>query len=92
MTQPVDILIPLRLLADSARTGEALKLDLGLTDAQFEGLARHLWRDGLIQGRLSAGCCSAPCGLACVSAMKMAATWQLSKKGRLRLKVLEALG
>lgn len=77
-------------LAEAPRTGAALQADLGLEPAAFKEAARSLWADGLIQGMLSDGCCSAPCGTMCVSAMKPKMVWQPSKKGRLRLKVLAA--
>lgn len=80
----------LTALADSPRTGAQLQADLGLDAATFKEAARALWVDGLIQGMLSDGCCSAPCGTMCVSAMKQRMVWQPSKKGRLRLKVLAA--
>lgn len=82
----------LSLLADEATSGEALCARLGIGAAEFRAAARNLWVDGLIQGQLADGCCSAPCGTMCVSAMKVERSWQLSKKGRLRLKVMAARG
>lgn len=82
----------LAILAHTASTGEVLAAELGLTLPDFRAAARNLWIDGLIQGQLADGCCSAPCGTMCVSAMKIDRVWQLSKKGRLRIKVMEAKG
>lgn len=82
----------LSLLAEEAASGDALCAALGVTPAEFRAAARLLWVDGLIQGQLADGCCSAPCGTMCVSAMKADRTWQLSKKGRLRIKVMAAKG
>jgi hypothetical protein len=87
MTQPADVLLT---LAEGPLTGLALQERLQLAPEAFKPLARSLWVDGLIQGQLADGCCSAPCGTMCVSAMKLERVWQLSKKGRLRLKVLES--
>jgi hypothetical protein len=80
----------LATLAEGPLTGLALQERLALAPAEFKVLARGLWVDGLIQGQLSDGCCSAPCGTMCVSAMKPERVWQLSKRGRLRFKVQEA--
>lgn len=80
----------LRVLADEASSGDALCALLGAPVPEFRAAARNLWVDGLIQGQLADGCCSAPCGTMCVSAMKVERIWQLSKKGRLRLKVMAA--
>ncbi|MEB3196541.1 MAG: hypothetical protein VKP62_04990 [Candidatus Sericytochromatia bacterium] len=80
----------LNALAQASCSGEELRQSLGLVEADFRPAARNLWLDGLIQGQLADGCCSAPCGTMCVSAMKLDRVWQLSKKGRLRLKVLSA--
>ncbi|MDB5097339.1 MAG: hypothetical protein JWM80_1760 [Cyanobacteria bacterium RYN_339] len=77
-------------LAEQAATGNELCEVLGADLAQFKVAARQLWVDGMIQGQLADGCCSAPCGTMCVSAMKLERVWQLSKKGRLRLKILAA--
>lgn len=82
----------LRLLADEASSGDALCAALGVATPEFRAAARNLWVDGLIQGQLADGCCSAPCGTMCVSAMKLERSWQLSKKGRLRIKVMAARG
>ena len=82
----------LRHLADEHATGEGLAQALGVDMPTFKAAARNLWVDGLIQGQLVDGCCSAPCGTMCVSAMKVERSWQLSKKGRLRFKVLAAKG
>ncbi len=82
----------LRFLYDNAATGDAIRVALGAETAAFYAAARNLWVDGLVQGELADGCCSAPCGTMCVSAMRVERTWQLSKKGRLRMKVLEAKG
>jgi hypothetical protein len=82
----------LRILSQEANTGEDLCKMLGAEPDVFRVAARNLWLDGLIQGELADGCCSAPCGTMCVSAMKMPRVWQLSKKGRLRLKVMAAKG
>ena len=78
----------LRLLYEKLpMTGEQLRGVLGAELPEFRAAAKNLWIEGLIQGLLSDGCCSAPCGTMCVSAMKIDRVWQLSKKGRLRLKV-----
>ena len=82
----------LAALAEQAAIASALQADLGVDLPAFKAAARNLWVDGLIQGRLADGCCSAPCGTMCVSAMKLERSWQLSKKGRLRLKVMAAKG
>lgn len=82
----------LGLLADQAASGDALCAAVGAPVADFRIAARNLWVDGLIQGQLADGCCSAPCGTMCVSAMKVERIWQLSKKGRLRIKVMAAKG
>lgn len=82
----------LRLLGEQSATGHALCDALGADLPLFKASARQLWADGLIQGQLADGCCSAPCGTMCVSAMKLEREWQLSKKGRLRLKVMAARG
>ena len=82
----------LRILAQEPNTGEDLCKMLGAEPDAFRVAARNLWIDGLIQGELADGCCSAPCGTQCVSAMKMPRVWQLSKKGRLRIKVMAARG
>jgi hypothetical protein len=82
----------LSLLAESASNGTALQAALSVDLSAFKAAARNLWVDGLIQGQLADGCCSAPCGTMCVSAMKLERSWQLSKKGRLRLKVMAAKG
>jgi hypothetical protein len=79
-------------LAEQAATGEELCRALDADLADFKVAARALWIEGMIQGQLADGCCSAPCGTMCVSAMKLDRVWQLSKKGRLRLKVLAARG
>jgi hypothetical protein len=79
-------------LAEQAVTGNELCEALGADMAQFKVAARQLWVEGMIQGQLSDGCCSAPCGTMCVSAMKLERVWQLSKKGRLRLKIIAARG
>ncbi|MEB3285281.1 MAG: hypothetical protein VKN33_08350 [Candidatus Sericytochromatia bacterium] len=77
-------------LSVGAQTGRGLQESLAASDAEFRLSARELWLDGLLQGQLADGCCSAPCGTMCVSAMKLDRVWQLSKKGRLRLKVMQA--
>lgn len=82
----------LALLAEQADVATALQAALGVDLPTFKAAARNLWVDGLIQGQLADGCCSAPCGTMCVSAMKLERSWQLSKKGRLRLKVMAAKG
>ncbi|MEB3327710.1 MAG: hypothetical protein VKQ33_00590 [Candidatus Sericytochromatia bacterium] len=87
MTLPADVLLA---LAEGPLTGLALQERLALSSEAFKQLARSLWLEGLIQGQLADGCCSAPCGTMCVSAMKLDRVWQLSKRGRLRLKVQEA--
>ena len=79
-------------LREEAATGDAIREALGADAEAFKSAARKLWIDGMIQGQLSDGCCSAPCGTMCVSAMKTAMVWQLSKKGRLRIKVMAAKG
>lgn len=82
----------LAYLSERAATGETLKETLGGDPDAFKAATRQMWLDGLLQGQLADGCCSAPCGTMCVSAMKPAMVWQLSKKGRLRIKLLEAKG
>lgn len=82
----------LRHLAEEAMTGEQLQGVLGVELPAFRQAAKNLWIEGLIQGQLADGCCSAPCGTMCVSALKIDRVWQLSKKGRLRLKVMAAKG
>jgi hypothetical protein len=82
----------LSLVAESASNGTALLSALSVDLSALKAAARNLWVDGLIQGQLADGCCSAPCGTMCVSAMKLERSWQLSKKGRLRLKVMAAKG
>ncbi len=82
----------LRFLYDGAATGDEVRVALGVDTATFYAAARTLWVDGLVQGELADGCCSAPCGTMCVSAMRVERVWQLSKKGRLRMKVLQAKG
>ena len=82
----------MRLLAETAMSGDDLREALSLDPDEFKVAARKLWLDGLIQGQLADGCCSAPCGTMCVSAMKVERSWQLSKKGRLRIKILAAKG
>ena len=77
-------------LAEQSATGDELCDAIGADLAQFKVAARQLWVEGMIQGQLADGCCSAPCGTMCVSAMKLDRVWQLSKKGRLRLKVMAA--
>jgi hypothetical protein len=79
-------------LGERAQTGDALREALSAEADAFKEASRRLWIDGLIQGQLADGCCSSPCGTMCVSAMKSGMIWQLSKRGRLRLKVLEAKG
>lgn len=80
----------LEYLGEQSATGQAVCEALAAEPNAFKVAARQLWADGLIQGQLMDGCCSAPCGTMCVSAMKLDREWQLSKKGRLRLKILEA--
>jgi hypothetical protein len=87
MKTPADVLVT---LAEGPLTGLALQERMEVAPEEFKVLARALWVDGLIQGQLSDGCCSAPCGTMCVSAMKLDRVWQLSKRGRLRFKVQEA--
>lgn len=82
----------MRILSQEPNTGDDLCKMLGAEPEAFRAAARSLWIDGLIQGELADGCCSAPCGTQCVSAMKMSRVWQLSKKGRLRFKVMAAKG
>ena len=83
----------LRYLSEqSSGTGESIRAALSADAAAFKEAARSLWIQGLIQGQLADGCCSSPCGTMCVSAMKVERIWQLSKKGRMRLKVMEAKG
>ena len=77
-------------LSEQSATGEAVLAALGVEAVAFKQAARQLWADGMLQGQLMDGCCSAPCGTMCVSAMRMDREWQLSKKGRLRQKVLAA--
>jgi hypothetical protein len=82
----------LRFLGEQSGTGNDIREALAAEAAAFKEAARNLWVQGLIQGQLADGCCSSPCGTMCVSAMKVDRIWQLSKKGRLRLKTLEAKG
>jgi hypothetical protein len=83
----------LRYLSEqTSDTGTAIREALGADGTAFKEAARNLWVQGLIQGQLADGCCSSPCGTMCVSAMKIDMAWQLSKKGRMRLKVMEAKG
>ncbi|HEY9720605.1 MAG TPA: hypothetical protein V6D47_01240 [Oscillatoriaceae cyanobacterium] len=82
----------LRALGEQTGTGDEIRERLGAEPEAFKAAARRLWIDGLIQGQLSDGCCSSPCGTMCVSAMKIDRIWQLSKKGRMRLKVMAARG
>ena len=79
-------------LREQSATGEAIREALAADVTAFKLAARVLWADGMIQGQLMDGCCSAPCGTMCVSAMRFDREWQLSKKGRLRLKILAAKG
>jgi predicted transcriptional regulator len=82
----------LRYLGEQPETGDEICRQLAAEPAAFKTAARNLWIEGLIQGQLADGCCSTPCGTMCVSAMKTDRVWQLSKKGRMRLKVLAAKG
>lgn len=82
----------LRFLSEQSGTGDDIREALFADAAAFKEAARSLWVQGLIQGQLADGCCSSPCGTMCVSAMKVDRIWQLSKKGRLRLKTMEAKG
>ena len=83
----------LRYLSEqTSGTGEAIREALAADAAAVKEAARNLWVQGLIQGQLADGCCSSPCGTMCVSAMKVDRIWQLSKKGRMRLKVMESKG
>ena len=83
----------LRYLSEqTSGTGEAIREALAADAAAFKEAARNLWVQGLIQGQLADGCCSSPCGTMCVSAMKVDRIWQLSKKGRMRLKLMESKG
>lgn len=78
-------------LANGPATGQELQEALSPGDAAaFRAVARELWLDGMLMGELAVGCCAAPCGPMCVSAMKPERIWQLSKKGRVRLKVAQA--
>lgn len=78
-------------LAEGPALGADLQATLSPGDAAaFRAAARELWIDGLLMGELAVGCCAAPCGPMCVSAMKPERVWQLSKKGRVRLKVAQA--
>lgn len=80
----------LNYLSEQSGTGDDIARAIGAERDAFKEAARNLWLNGMIQGQLADGCCSAPCGTMCVSAMKVERVWQLSKKGRLRLKVLAA--
>jgi predicted transcriptional regulator len=82
----------LRFLSEQSGTGDDIREALGAEAGAFKEAARSLWIQGLIQGQLADGCCSSPCGTMCVSSMKVDRIWQLSKKGRLRLKTMEAKG
>lgn len=78
-------------LAEGPATGAELQARISPeAPAPFRAAARELWLDGLLVGELAVGCCAAPCGSMCVSAMKPERLWQLSKKGRVRLKVAQA--
>jgi hypothetical protein len=89
--RPMELAI-LQHLSMQPGTGDEIRSALDAEPAAFKEAARSLWIQGLIQGALSDGCCSSPCGTMCVSAMKTHMAWQLSKKGKLRLKTLEAKG
>ena len=82
----------LRYLSEQTGTGDDIREALGAEAGTFKEASRNLWIEGLIQGQLADGCCSSPCGTMCVSAMKPQRVWQLSKKGRMRLKTMEAKG
>ena len=82
----------LQFLSLQPGTGDEIREALAAEPQAFKEAARSLWIQGLIQGQLADGCCSSPCGTMCVSAMKTGKFWQLSKKGKLRLKTLEAKG
>jgi predicted transcriptional regulator len=71
----------LQLLSKQASTGEEICHALGVEPEAFQSTAYQLWKDELIQGKLSDGCCGAACGSTCVSAMKTNRVWQLSTKG-----------
>lgn len=88
----MELAILKHLREQTSDTGDAIRDSLGADAAAFKEAARNLWIQGLIQGQLADGCCSSPCGTMCVSAMKVDRVWQLSKKGRLRIKTMEAKG
>ncbi|MFN3430117.1 MAG: hypothetical protein ACK46X_09195 [Candidatus Sericytochromatia bacterium] len=88
----MELAILKHLREQTSDTGDAIRDSLGADAAAFKEAARNLWIQGLIQGQLADGCCSSPCGTMCVSAMKIDRVWQLSKKGRLRIKTMEAKG
>lgn len=71
----------LQLLSKQASTGEEICHALGVGPEVFQSAAHQLWKDVLIQGKPAGGCCGAPCGSMCVSAMKTNRVWQLSTKG-----------
>jgi hypothetical protein len=88
----MELAILKHLREQTSDTGDAIRDSLGADAAACKEAARNLWIQGLIQGQLADGCCSSPCGTMCVSAMKADKVWQLSKKGRLRIKTMEAKG
>jgi len=71
----------LQLLSKQVSTGEEIRHALGVESEIFQSAAHQLWKNELIQGKLADGCCGAPCGSMCVSAMKINRVWQLSTKG-----------
>ncbi|MBV9385707.1 MAG: hypothetical protein JOZ78_04680 [Chroococcidiopsidaceae cyanobacterium CP_BM_ER_R8_30] len=71
----------LQLLSKQVGTGKEICDALGVEAEIFQSAAYQLWKDELIQGKLADGCCGAPCGSMCVSAMKIHRVWQLSTKG-----------
>jgi hypothetical protein len=75
----------LQFLNQQTATGEEICQVLEFEPEAFRLIAEKLWKNQLIQGELADGCCGAPCGSMCVSAMKTIRVWQLSAKGQLLL-------
>ncbi len=77
----------LQFLSEQAATGEDVCRILGFDSKAFRLITHELWKNELIQGEVADGCCCAPCGSMCVSAMKINRVWRLSIKGQLLLKI-----
>jgi hypothetical protein len=77
----------LQFLSTQAVTGEDVCRVLGFDLKAFRLITHELWKNELIQGEVADGCCCAPCGSMCVSAMKINRIWRLSTKGQLLLKM-----